>query len=334
MEREFDLLFMVNLARSMGDRFNGSQAHRQLNMMRANVARQNVLAMGGSDAEAEEAAANSGISVQAVRRQLRLVTERAQEINRSGMLVMLDDQIAEIAEDVADSYRATESIWQDIERSRQVTQRTTRGRFRSSYDSDEFTAAGHEALGIIHDLGIGGTEEGRRLAELMEQTMSAQPPVQPEVMATVVKETAAAAALYSRLAAERSERRKLRQEARELKYGREIMQAARDAQRVIHPIETASDPQQARDLAVVALTDELQRLNASEQMGVGPFTPEMMRLHRAQTADVLQRVRAVKELNATATDGDGGEQSFTFRVVQLDPSGDEEQPINVTPAEE
>lgn len=324
LERELDLIFLINLARTMGDEFNGTKATAMLNEMRRNVARQQALALGHDVTVAEESADAAELSPQSVRRQLRQAREHAQLTARLGMAALLDGQIADLQAELDDSYATSDMIREDIERSRRVTQRMTKGRFRAPEDQQAHTAAGNEALALLHESGLAGTVQGNRIAELVGQTMSA-PPVEPVDMVTVVKENAAAAALYSRLTAERQERRKLRQEMRELFYGREIVgntHAGRET--LTERLTGIDDPEQAQELAVRALTEELNVLVASEEIGVGPWTPEMIKVQRARTSDMLSRIRAVRELQGMTINSYGDAASFVFQVVELNPEGDEQ----------
>lgn len=326
-ERELDLLFLVMTCRKFGPEFNGVKATRMLNAMRANVARQQTLALGGTEEDAEEAAREAQLSEQAVRRQWRLAKQRITEVGRMGLGLLLDEQMAEVNAELEESYQASQMILEDIERSRTRRLRRTRGEFRDAAEQLEFTEAGNEALALIQGLGVGASAEGQRLVAIVAETM-AKTPVEPREMVTTVEDRAATAALYARLVAERGERRKLREELRQLCYGSDLVAASKDRRSYVQVLANEDDPEKAREIAIEALQDEARHLIASEEMGVGPWTPDSMRHQRARTTDVLNRLKLVRGLGEAA--GSGGRGTFKFSVVELDAGSGAEQPIEVT----
>lgn len=312
----------------MGDRFTHKAAADLLNDMRASLAHKQVIALGGSPEEAEQAATASQLTPRAISYQIKQATEHAQRAARMGMAMLLDTQVAEVQGELEDSYRASDSIWDDIVLSRKVTQRSTRGKFRDEDGRRRVNENGQEALRIIGQAGLADREEGQRLIELIGVTMSA-PQVEPADMVTVVRENAAQAALYTRLVGERSERRKLRAEIRSLFYGREVFEdQSRRRESLLQAVTDADSPDQAHSLAVRSIEDEMNSLVAAQEVSLAPWTPDMISVQRGRTADLLQRMRAVKEfqeLSATGSDAKG----FTFRIVELDAATQEDHPTDV-----
>lgn len=328
LEREVDVLYLVSAARKLGPDFTAAQAADMLNGVRAEVARQHALALGKSADEANEAAETAQLSVRTIRNDLRTARERAQEAGRMGMAALIDEQIAALQDDLEDSYRASTEIWQDIARSRRVKVTRTKGKFRRPAAQQTFTAKGEEALALVHGLGLADSAEGERLVQIIADTMTATP-VEPEDMETEIREGPATAALYGRLVAERAERRKIHERILELSCGRELVHSAEGRESLAQLATQISDPARAREAALEALTDELRFLLTSEYLdGVGPWTPQLIRSQRSRTADLVQRVKAVKELTAVAGTGDEP-SSFTFRVVEFDPDQEEDRPLKL-----
>lgn len=328
IDRWQDLVFILNLKRTMGDKADGPTITRLLNEFRGGVARQTALEMGATAEEADAAAEAATLTVRAINYQIQQATKHAQKTARMTMGMLLDGQVADVQGDIEDSYRASESVWTDIERSRQITERVTRGRFPDDDEAARLDSAGKQALRLIGELGVADTDQGRQLIGLLGETMSA-PKVRPYEMTTLIKETAAASGLYARLPAERASRQKLRAEIRSIYFGREMFEAqeARQAARMKSLTQAAADaetPDAARDVAMTALTDELESLTMAQDVGAAPWAPEMMAMQRGRSQDLLQRIRAVREIKTVTKDEDGQSRGFTMRVVELDPEAEDE----------
>lgn len=329
IERELDLVFLLNLARTEGVDFRPPRAHEMLNAMRAELARRQAEALDLSPQEIEEAVENSSLTVQTVRRDLALARKRLQAATLSGMALLIEDQIGQLQEELEDSYQTHEDLKKEIEHSRRISQRATKGRFRLAADQARHSAAGQEALQIIGQLGLDGSEPGDRLAEIVGQTMSA-PPVEPQDLVTVVREGPGAAAFYTRIVAERDQRRKIRQEMRELFYGRDFVGTEHGDRGAVQVLTGQADVAAARANAIAALADELNRMTASDT--AGPWTAEMQQAQRARTSDMLTRIRAFKELaSATGGDGEDEDDGFAFRVLVVDPDTGAEKPAEIFP---
>lgn len=317
LDRELDLSFLVNLACQMGAAFTNDHGAHQLNLMRATKAREHALAMGGTAAEADEAAEKSKLSANMIYKQIQMAKAKVQDENRSGMALFLHAQFDDIAAEIDDSYKVCEMIMEDLVASRNVTQRMTRGRFRDQEGQATFSAAGTEMLAIVQSLGIKGTEEGDRIAQLVSETM-AQPPVEPVDLVTVSKKSGASASYYSRIVAERGIRRLLRKDQRELFFGRGI----------IDDVEEFSGT--TKEHAIEVLGEEFRSLLAAQVAGDGFMTPELSKLHKERTAILIGQVRAVSELEKISGNGDqdGG---FDFQVWELDPKTKTKKPAVIFP---
>lgn len=127
-EIEADRLFILTLRRQGGQAMNSvTQVARVLNEKRAAAAREFALALGKSDDEAEEAADAARLSVQTVRRDLRVVDERLRRASEATAAVWLDDQIADVQADIERTYEIDQQILDDLQRSRDEVHTQTEG---------------------------------------------------------------------------------------------------------------------------------------------------------------------------------------------------------------
>lgn len=321
LEREFDLLFIANLARQMGSDFSVAHASRLLNAMRANVAREYALALGLDDEDVEEAVEQSQISGESIRHQVAVAMERLRQRTIGGMAVLLDTQVAEVHMEIEQSYKREDSILKDIELSRRPKRRVTKGYFRKG-DGAQVSENGQEALRLVGALDV-PEDQRQRLSEIISEGMATST-VEPEELTTYADEVPAKAALYGRLTAESGNRRKLREELRALYYGREFMarshEGAEQYRSQAQAVIQEGNQYQSEDAAVAAMEHELKFLISSEQMDLGPWTPEMVRMQRQRTQDHLARIRGLKELREMSRGGkDGEKDDYVLRVVDLDP---------------
>lgn len=277
-EQEADRLWLMGLIQTGGADFSPIRAWELLNNRRGELARRAALAAGQSPEAAESAADDACLTVQSVRRDIRIVLARVRAAAEARAAVFLDDQLRSCQLEIEATFERDDEILSDLERSRRTRWTKTRG-----------VAPG------------GGAPAA---------------PVPVEIVSYREDEAPGLAALYGRLAENSRLRMALRGEMRLLYFGRRGL-AVEDDQAPTVGVATfaqlvtrLSDPEKARDAAMQLFARELASLVSSESM---PVPAELAALERMRVQRSESRVRLLREFVRATAPGDT-EDGRTFEV--------------------
>lgn len=289
-EIEADRLFILKLRREGGQRMKSIvQVARVLNERRAAAAKEFSLVMGRSPEEADADGQAARLSVQTVRRDLRVVDERIRKGADAAAAAWLDEQIDATQHDIERTYVIDEQVAEDLERSRSEVVTSTRG---VPGENDE-----GEVILVTKDVTTRRRANGPARAEL-----------------------------YQILVRNVELRMKLRAEMRTLRYGQAWFANRVEEATFSQTIVDLHDPDKARDAAVALYRREVEALVRSEKMEIGPMPAEILAAERHRVQRLATRVGAVKALISAGkpdlppnAPGSGQRGSYELIVTRVSP---------------
>ena len=288
VELEADRLFLLGLLQKGGTEISATQAAKILNDRRRAAAHDTALALGKTEQEAEAAGAAATLSVQSVRRDVRIVLERLRDGSAAVSAVFIDDQITEVRVDLEATYRIDDEVWRDLERSRRLAWSRTTGRSSGS---------GPDAKVI------------------------------PEKLVRYAQDVAADAALYGVLQRNFRHRSDLRRELRALRYGRQWFPSRGEEETFAQALTDLSDPAKARGAALALYARELETLYRAEALEIGAGSPELLAMERMRVQKLHTRARMIREyLPLVDEEGRAEGRGYELVVKRVGPGAPAEEP--------
>lgn len=275
-EREFCRLYISGLLQKGGRKTHAVEVWRLLNRRLVKNAKEAAQQAGKSPEEVAEAGEEAGISLQTVRADLRVLLGGAQEAWLAGAAVFLDDQLAQIVDDIEETYSLAEEIRDDLVRTRAAAR--TRG------------------------------AQVRKMVEGREITV-----IEPT---EVVREPAAAATLYGRLIEVFRLRQKLRAEERTVRFGRlhvpDPEEGEEEERTLAEIVSEIDDPETARQACLRYLRREMKNLARAAKV---PLAGDMAQMNLARTRQMESELRTFREYVRLPPEQRGGKTHRTFEVA-------------------
>lgn len=276
VERQEEILFLMNLAKTLGPKFEAVAAARVLNDRRATAARAAAVALGESPEAVEAAVAASQLSRQVVARDIRIALERMRAGTNLASALWLDDQIAEARHGIEQLANVNDMLLEDLRRSRTV--RWTRTRMER----------------VV-----------RKVKKPGEEKEADEASAEPVGMVTHNEEGPARAALYMVFIRNIEAQGRLRAEIRQLRFGRLWFPDRQPDESFTESLMQIDDPEKARKAALEMLANTISSLCQSEQFAIGPGTAQAIQAERLRLTAQAQRVRQLQEFVEIVSPEDG-----------------------------
>lgn len=313
-EIEADRLFLLSLLRKSGRDLNIQEATDVLNARRAAAAREYAMVLGKSEGEVEEAVANSALPRLVVAADIAAVRNSLQHAIEAGAASWLDNQLRELQRDREQTYAIDEMALAELERSRKMVSRKTRGiPIFGDEDPEELEQEIQELIDAADGAPLaskGKIPQLRSRAKKMSLGVKAQG-MQAVEITEREDEMGGQPRFLEILSMNIMRRIELRQEERMLMFGREWARKVSKADqksavtfaKLLTGKKNAVDAEQA---VLEAYQEELQQLVLAEEMELGPSTPAMLHMEKLRVQRQEQKLRELREyMKLNNGDGDG-----------------------------
>jgi hypothetical protein len=280
VERERDVLFLIQLYRAAGTEMNGISAAEILNDRRERDAREAAQTLGKPPEVVEREAKAARLSKTAVLRDIAIAKQRMRHAANVGTAVWLDDDIAEAQHAIAQLVDLNDQVLEDLERSRRQHWTRTNGKKIKGAKKDD------------------------------------KPMVEPQSMVTFRRdEVPGLAALYAVFIRNLETQAKLREEIRELRLGRRDL-PVQEPKTFASALLAIDNPERARTYALELLTREVDSLCSMELQPIAPANVAVIRSERLRIQQQAERFRQLYGLAKLAGESTGERSGVVEIVVQ------------------